>query len=78
MFEPVTMTRAASAVAGAGVASSGGGFCANALDAMARNIPTVVARAARKNPEFVCSVFISLMGFEDGRNEDAKRVQDFF
>src|SRR4029077_4823922 len=78
MFEPVTMTRAASAVAGAGVAPSGGGLCANALDAMMRDIPTVIARAGRKNPRFICSVFISLIGFKDGRNEDAERVQDFF
>src|SRR5438309_9433722 len=79
MFEPVTMTRSASAAAGAGAApSGGGGFCANALDAMPRSIPTVVGRPARKIPKFACSGFMSLIGFKDGRNEDAKRVQDFF
>jgi hypothetical protein len=55
----------------------GGGFCANALDAMTRNIPMVVVKVVRKNPEFAFSRFINLIGFEDGRNEDGKRVQNF-
>src|SRR6266478_1661453 len=54
MFEPVTMTRSASAVAAGGAApcggGGGGGFCANALDAIMRGIPTQAARVMRRNP----------------------------
>src|SRR5947207_3953403 len=62
MFEPVTMTRSASAVVGGGAAPvsvcSGGRFCANALDAIMRGIPTQAARVMRRNPNIESPVLI--------------------
>src|SRR6266403_891533 len=65
MFEPVTMTRAASAAAGVGAApmsvDSGGRFWANAFDAIMKGIPTQAARVMRRNPNLQSPILI--MGF---------------
>jgi hypothetical protein len=37
----------------------------------------VVVRVARKNPEFAFSLFINLIGFEDGRNKMANGLKTF-
>src|SRR5204862_8185616 len=65
MFEPVTMTRAASAAAGGGAApmsvDSGWRFWANAFDAIMRGIPTQAPRVMRRNPNLQSPILI--MGF---------------
>src|SRR5436309_15840298 len=62
MFEPVTMTRAASAADGVGAApmsvDSGGRFCANAFDAIMRGIPTQAPRVMRRNPNLDGAVLV--------------------
>src|ERR1044071_2751806 len=65
MFEPVTMTRSTSAADGVGAApmsvGSGWRFCANALDAIMRGIPTQAARVMRRNPNLQSPILF--MGF---------------
>src|SRR5204862_939843 len=62
MFEPVTMTRAASAADGVGAApmsvDSGARFWANAFDAIMRGIPTQAVRVMRRNPNLECPVLV--------------------
>src|SRR5439155_26834766 len=68
IFEPVTMTRWASAAGGAGAApmsvDSGARFWADAFDAIMRGIPTQAARVMRKNPNLQSAVLV--MGFSFG------------
>src|SRR2546425_2436775 len=87
MFEPVTMTRAASAVAGGGAAPvsvcSGGRFCANALDAIMRGIPTQAARVMRRNPNLESPVLIIVsplvrLALRHGIKKNPTGWQDFF
>src|SRR5205814_9177222 len=65
MFEPVTMTRWASAAVGVGAApmsvDSGWRFWANAFDAIMRGIPTQAARVMRRNPNLESPILF--MGF---------------
>src|SRR6266487_9833 len=68
MFEPVTMTRAASAAAGGVGAApmsvdSGGRFWANAFDAIMRGIPTQAARVMRRNPELQTPFLVMVSPF---------------
>src|SRR5205823_9770379 len=62
IFEPVTMTRSASAAGGAGGAAPGEGdgvgFCANAFDAIMRGTPTQAAKVMRRNPNLESPVVV--------------------
>src|SRR6266480_7558323 len=67
MFEPVTMTRSASAPGGVGAATmsvdSGGRFWANALEAIMRGIPTQAPIVMRRNPNLEYPVLIMVSPF---------------
>src|SRR5262249_40810390 len=64
MFEPVTMTRSASDGGGVGAApmsvESGSRFCANAFDAIMREIPTQATRVMRRNPNLQSLVVVMI------------------
>src|SRR5437870_13644828 len=88
MFEPVTMTRWASAAGGAGPApvaggGGGGGFCANALDAIMRGTPTQAARAMRRNPNLESPVLVIVsplvrLALAQGTKKNSTGWQDYF
>src|SRR4029077_6536880 len=77
IFEPVTMTRWASAAGGVGAApmsvDSGATFWANAFDAIVRGIPTQATRVMRRNTYLGCPILI--MGFSFGLGWILRKVQ---
>src|SRR6266480_3073750 len=86
MFEPVTMTRSASAVAGVGAApggGGGGGFCANAFDAIMRGTPTQAARAMRRNSNLESPLLVIVsplvrLALRYGIKKNSTGWQDYF
>src|SRR6266480_467953 len=87
IFEPVTITRSASAAGGASGAAAGGGggggFCANAFDAIMRGTPTQAARAMRRNSNLESPLLVIVsplvrLALRYGIKKNSTGWQDYF